>query len=167
MTPWDILRQMGAPVKTAATPDKWALFNQVTTVLSMLEAASSRGLSQLVAARAKASDLPDGRVWQESVKRFLGSTAETLEEVDTLKYRLEDLEVPNYKVLSQVVEALNVPRKATVAYAISDMEFSDDKNGETNISYSYAVLKTWVDSLGNWAKAARVTVNKNRHLLDT
>lgn len=160
MDAWETLRHLGAPPKTAAvdTDDTLGgLYREVDAVLASLADIAGRMHPTLVAARSKSSGLPEGKVWQSLVIKLLNEASYLLEEVDTLKYRLEDAEVSSQKekMVGQSASALFVPRKATVAYAISDLDFVDDK-----IVYSTDVLKAWGVALADWAKTTRANVAK-------
>src|ERR1700733_40161 len=131
MDSWELLRSLGVPGRTAAADNDATLsplFDQVEALLKDLGVQAAKLPTVLVAARARSEGLPDGRVWQATVKKLLDDASDLLEKVDTLKYRLEDSDVEDLakaKAVGSSADALFVPRQATVAYAISDVYFTD------------------------------------------
>lgn len=158
---------MGVPVKTAAVDTEATLgsvFDQVDATLKALADQAGKLPAALVAARSKSEGLPEGRVWQATVKKLLDESSNLLEKVDVLKYRLEDSDIEDplkIKAVESSAHALFVPRKASVAYAISDVDFTKDE-----ITYSVAVLKSWAASLGEWAKTTKALVAKLRRRVE-
>lgn len=167
MNSWDILRSMGVPVKTAAVDTEATLggvFDQIDTTLKALADQAGKLPVVLVAARVRSEGLPDGRVWQATVKKLLDDSSDLLEKVDVLKYRLEDSDIDDsakIKAVESAAHALFVPRKATVAYAISDVDFTADE-----ITYSVSVLKSWASSLAEWSKTTKAVVAKLRRKVE-
>lgn len=163
MDSWELLRSLGVPLRTASADTDATLsplFDQVEALLKDLGDQTSKLPIVLVAARVRSEGLPEGRIWQSTVKRLLDDASDLLEQVDTLKYRLEDSDVEDLdkaKAVGSAADALFVPRKATVAYAISDVDFTDDE-----ITYDIAVLKTWASSLADWTKDTKSALTKFR-----
>jgi hypothetical protein len=114
----------------------------------------------LLAARTESSTL-DNRVWQKRFIPYIDKVYAKLQELEDPKEIMEDVSV-GYStqtltvLIWQAQTALQVPRKASPDYAISDIQFQpSDETGRDEISYSIPVLKEWVKELEAWSKKSQ------------
>lgn len=122
----------------------------------------------LLLARSEAETLV-GRVWQDRMVMFFKALEPSLEEISQVSQDFDEVYLgasqPLVKLVNQVRRVLLMPRKATVEYAISDIDFGPNPNtGREGISYSLPLLKEWASSLTRWLPAVRVQLKllKNR-----
>jgi hypothetical protein len=135
-----------------------SLIDQGVQSFSLVEVWIRRFPSVLTAARAESSDL-DGRVRQERFIRYFTEGEESLATLEGLEQAFDDLslDVPGLANLAQQArQAVRVPQKTTVAYAISDIDFvPNPQTGRDDITYSIETLREWSDALSGWATKGR------------
>lgn len=130
----------------------------------------------LVAARAESETLV-GRVWQKRFMPYFDGIDDTVRELEAFKEDLNHIEVV-YSVqlltelIWQALKAVDIPRKASTDYAISNIEFNlNPTTQREEISYSIPVLREWNKELEKWVKDAQTTlktlVPKVRRIIKT
>lgn len=112
----------------------------------------------LVAARLEAPELKN-RVWQDRFVDFFNQKDAAFEWLQIVHAKLYDiiLDAPAAEeVAEHAMQLLNVPRKAQIEYAISDIDFAPNPlTGRDGISYSIQRLKEWADNAREWIARSR------------
>jgi len=144
-----------------------ALFNQVKGWVARFN-------SVLMAARAEAQTLEGtNRVWQHRVVSYFKDSESVLEKLRDLDQTLDDLYVET-PALAQVInsarQAVRIPQKAEISYAISDIDFQPDPDtGRDGITYDIDTLKAWASAVEDWSRkggpAMRQLTSKAKRLL--
>lgn len=127
----------------------------------MMDAWMGRFPSVLMAARSESPDL-ENRVRQERFVRFFTEGEEVLASLEALEQAFDDMTFDNSTlsmVINQVRQALRIPRKASIAYAISDLDFTPNaQTGRDDITYGIDHLREWAGSVKDWAAKSRVSL---------
>lgn len=116
-------------------------------------------------AQQNSEDLPSGWVRQEDFVSFLSQFDEKLgPKLELLDDRVQKIWTTTELldgILDKVRPATTEPEhKASLAYAVSDLEFFDD-----GIAYRVTTLKEWASAFEAWSKASVATVKKIKQKL--
>jgi len=146
--------------KTASAPTELApAFAKAKTALDAILSTLRVFPRILTAARSEATTIGNDRVWQErpvGVLRSIDATMAAITEADELFDKTALARGPLANIALDARSYLVVPRKATVEYAISDIDFATNPNtGREGISYSVGTLRDWASELEKWATAAK------------
>lgn len=103
-----------------------------------------------------------GRVYQSTVLRTLKALDPLIAEVSDLQWALQlkrsGADKQLTKILDTLSNVLDIPKSATVEYAISDIEFTPNASGADEITYDLNRLKMWSVNLKKWVAAAQSSV---------
>lgn len=158
-------------VGAALAADLPQLLASSLTLFNQIDGWASRFNSVLVAARAESQGLED-RVWQTRFVSYFKDGEQAIEALRDLDQTLDDLYVET-PALAQIVnaarQAVRIPQKAEVTYAISDIDFQPDPNtGRDGITYGIDTLKEWSNAVGAWSargqQALRQLIAKAKRL---
>jgi hypothetical protein len=145
--------------KTASKPSEFSVLTAKAQKSLESIGATLKGFQRMMlAARSESISLGDTRVWQDRPVAFFEELDDSLETLQGVGEGLDDLSLdvaPLANLANEARSILALPRKATVEYAISDIDFAANPDtGREGISYSVGRLREWADELGKWASGA-------------
>lgn len=114
----------------------------------------------LLAARSESVELGPDRVWQDRFVKYFEQADPFTSELDGLDDVLDDIYLDDERaggLANQARQALTIPRKAQVTYAIADIDFAlNPATGRQGISYSVDRLKEWAQTLSDWTQSTPI-----------
>lgn len=134
-----------------------SLLNRGLDTLVAIEGVARGADKTLLVARVKSLSLK-GRIWQSSVVKVLQSLDPLFAEIDKVRGDLKY--TPMDRAFEKVVDALDVPKSASVDYAIADIEFETATNGVDEITYDLERLRTWVTNLKQWSQKSQSVLRR-------
>jgi hypothetical protein len=141
-------------INAATASDLDGLLNRAGGALDAIEDLAGKFDRVLVVARSEAAALDD-RVWQDRFVPYFKLFDPSFRDLEKVDEALDAIfiEIPELAgVVDAVRNELQLPRQATVEYAISDIDFGDNPNtGHEGISYSIPRLKEWAKAIEKWA----------------
>jgi hypothetical protein len=142
---------------------------EADALLDGVDAWIGRFPSVLTAARADSADL-EGRVRQERFVRYFTEGEGVLASLESLEQVFDDLffdTQPLTGLVNQVRQALRIPRKAMIAYAISDLDFTPNADtGRDDITYGIDHLREWAGAVEAWVTKSQGSLRVLGHKAD-
>ncbi len=135
-----------------------SLLNRGLDNLVAIEGVARGADKTLLVARVKSLSLK-GRIWQSSVVKVLQSLDPLFAEIDKVRGDLKY--TPMDRAFEKVVDALDVPKPASVDYAIADIEFeTNPSNGVDEITYNLERLRSWITNLKQWSEKSQSVLRR-------